>query len=79
MVAPPRYTRQYERVAGILTIVAVVGVYTAFGLVALPRFRGDYGEQSAPLLVILFLLGPFAFVFGDLAVNVARRLRSRRQ
>ncbi len=72
----PLGSRQYEGVAGVLT-VAVVAVYLAFGLAALPRFRSEYGASSAPLLIILFLLGPFAFVFGDLVVNVTRRLSAR--
>ena len=62
-----------------LTQVAVVAVYLAFGVVALPRFREEYGELRGPVLVVLFLLGPFAFVFGDLVVDLGRRWRRRRQ
>jgi hypothetical protein len=60
---------------GALTWGAVAAVYIGFGVVALPRFRAEYGDASAPVLVILFLLGPFAFVLADVIVNVARRMR----
>ncbi len=53
----------------------LAGFYLGAWWVFLPRFREDYGEERAPLLLALFVVAPFLFSAGD---GLTRAMRKRK-